>query len=192
MIRAIIFDCYGVLTTEGWLPFKKKHFGQDAQLFEDATDLSKRLNSGHLDYPGFVKQAADLARVSYQSAARQIMGSKSNDELFEYIEQFLKPHYKIGLLSNAGSNNLAEMFSEKQVALFDGVALSYEIGTVKPDRAAYESILGTLQVMPSEAVFIDDQLRHCNGARDVGMRAIVYKDFDQMRQDLEKLLKQSE
>jgi HAD superfamily hydrolase (TIGR01549 family) len=181
MIRAIIFDCFGVLTTEGWLPFKKKHFGGDENLFEEATDLSKRLNSGHIGNNEFIQKAADLARVSFQSASRQILGSKSNDELFEYIAEALKPHYKIGLLSNAGSNQLSEMFSKDQVELFDAVALSYEIGSVKPDREAYDAILHKLKIDP-------DQLRHCIGARDVGMQAIVYKDFEQLKRDLEALL----
>lgn len=191
MIRAIIFDCFGVLTSDGWLPFKRKHFGHDAALFEEATDLNKQSNSGMISTHEFVRRIADMARVSAGFVGRQIHGNRSNDELFEYIKHDLKPDYQIGLLSNTSSNALHDMFTPEQINLFDAVALSYEIGAVKPDREAYEHVLNQLGVTADEAVFIDDQERHVTGAREAGMQGIVYKDFEQMKRELEKLLRQS-
>lgn len=188
VIKAVIFDCFGVLATEGWLPFKRRHFSHDPGLEQEATDLSKQLNAGRIGYDEFIGQVANLARVSYHLVARQITGNKANTELFEYIEQSLKPRYKIGLLSNAGSNKLHEMFSERQIALFDEIALSYETGAVKPDRRAYEAIVEKLGIDAGQAVFVDDQIRHCTGAREAGLLAVEYKDFPQMKRELEELL----
>jgi FMN phosphatase YigB (HAD superfamily) len=42
-----------------------------------------------------------------------------------------------------------------------------------------------------ECVFTDDREDYCEGARAVGMQAILYKNFTQFRADLEKLLSES-
>lgn len=188
MIKAIIFDCFGVLTSEGWLPFKKKHFGHDHKLEQEATDLSKQLNSGRLSNREFVDQAAALAGVAPEDARRAIERNAANEELFDYIEQELSGRYKLAILSNAGGNLLRELFTARQLAPFDKAALSFETGYVKPDRRAYEHVAAMLGVEPEECVFIDDQQRHCSGARDAGMQAILYQDFEQFKKELEPLL----
>lgn len=111
-----------------------------------------------------------------------------NRELFEYIEKELKPHYKIGIISNVMAGFIHMMFSKEQLALFDDIILSYQTGTSKPDPAIYKMSLKNLGVKPEEAVFLDDQERLCEGARAVGMQAICFKDFAQAKKDLEKLL----
>lgn len=188
MVRAIIFDCFGVLTTEGWLPFKQKHFGHDRELEEQATDLSRRLNSGQLSYGGFIEEAAALADVPAGEVRNAIDRNVPNEELFGYINSRLKETYKLAILSNAGGNKLRQLFTAEQLAAFDDAALSFETGYIKPDRRAYEHVAEMLDVSPKACVFIDDQERHCSGAKDAGMHAICYQNFAQMKQELEPLL----
>ena len=186
MLKAIIFDCFGVLTSDGWLPFAEKHFGHDAELKKQAHDLNKQVDSGFLSYDEFVKQVAELARVPVTEAYADIENNVANERLFSYI-QTLKDTYKIGMLSNAGANWLHELFSAEQAALFDAVVLSFEIGTVKPDPRAYHTVCDKLGVSPEEAVFIDDIERYATGAKDIGMHAICYKNVDQVIAELELL-----
>lgn len=188
MIRAVIFDCFGVLTYDGWLPFKRKHFSGDPELEVQATDLGRQVNSGLLGYGSFVEHLAKMAKTSVREVARAIHDNVPNEELFSYIENELKPKYKIGLLSNTGRNMLEEIFTREELGLFDATALSYEIGSLKPEARAYHVIAERLSVKPEECVFIDDQERHLNGAREVGMQTVIYKDFEQFKHDLEKLL----
>ncbi|MDB5170940.1 MAG: HAD-superfamily hydrolase, subfamily variant 3 [Candidatus Saccharibacteria bacterium] len=188
MISAIVFDCFGVLTTDGWLPFKHKNFGQDQALLEQATDLNKQTNCGLLSYPDFMAQIAGLAGITAAEARRQIESNVANEPLFVYIDE-LKQHYKIGLLSNAAANWLPDMFTPAQLASFDAIALSYETGFVKPDPRSYEIIAERLGVDMQECVLIDDQERYCTAAREAGMQAIWYRgDVDQTRSELNKLL----
>ena len=188
MIRAIVFDCFGVLASDGWLPFKRKYFGADPKLFEQAGDLNKAVDSGLSSYDDFVPAVAKLANISTESAYEQIERNPANDELFDYIRAELKPRYKLGMLSNAGANWLPDMFTQEQIELFDEIALSYESGIIKPDPRAYHLIADRLGVKPGECVFIDDQERYCSAAQAEGMRAIVYQSLDQLRPDLEKIL----
>lgn len=190
MIKAIIFDCFGVLTSDGWLPFAEKHFGQNPELKQQAHDLNKQVDSGFLSYKEFVEQVAELARVPANEAYADIENNVANQVLFSYIET-LKNRYKIGMLSNAGANWLHDLFSDEQVKLFDAVVLSFEIGTVKPHPKAYHAICDKLGVAPEEAVFIDDIERYATGAKDIGMQAIWYKNTEQMIPELVALLSET-
>lgn len=188
MIKAIVFDCFGVLAGDGWLPFKRKHFGHDPELFERAGDLNKLVDSGLADYDEFVRDVARMANVPEAEARQQIEANPPNTELFDYIASELKPHYKIGLLSNAAANWLPELFTEGQNALFDAVALSYEMGVIKPQPEAYYTIAERLGVETAECVLVDDQERYCTSAREAGMQVVIFRSFEQCKSDLEKII----
>ncbi len=145
MVRAIIFDCYGVLAKEKLLPFRKKYFGSDPKTFGEVTDMIGMTTAGHLSYADFIAKVSDLASITEKSAREQIEGNAPNEELFEYIARNLKPKYKIGLLSNAASNRLEALFTPEQLSVFDATALSFEIRAIKPEAAAYKAIAERLK-----------------------------------------------
>ena len=191
MIQAVIFDCFGVLTTDAWLPFKRQYFGHDHALLEQAGDLNKQSDSGLISYEDFLEQVGMMANLNGKEVEQAISDNLPNSELFEYI-QILKAHYKIGLLSNASGDWLTDLFTAEQVALFDATALSYETGYIKPDSRAYTVIAERLGMSAADCVFIDDQERYVTGARDAGMQAILYQDSLQLRRVLDALLANSE
>lgn len=187
MISAIIFDCFGVLMTDAWLPFRAKVFGHDPGLLEKATDIMKQADAGLMSHDDFILSIAELASVPAIDAKVAIEDNVPNESLFAYIYE-LKKDYKIGLLSNAADNWLEHMFTPEQLAAFDAVALSYEMGHIKPDVRAYEITAERLGVEVGECVFVDDQERYCTGAREAGMKAIWYRNLEQTRTELDKLL----
>ncbi len=187
MISAIVFDCFGVLMTDAWLPFKAKAFGHDPELLLEATNLMRQSDAGMISHDDFITSIAKLASMPASQAKKAIANNVANEPLFLYIQELKKDH-KIGLLSNAADNWLDHMFTPEQIKVFDAVALSYEMRHVKPDPRAYEIIAERLGVEVGECVFVDDQERYCTGAREAGMKAIWYKnDVDQMRIELDKL-----
>lgn len=180
MIKAVVFDCFGVLVRDGWLPFCEKHFGSDVSLREQARENNRRVNTGLATYNEYISENARLAGISEDQAREEIESNPPNDELFRMIRDQLKSQYKIGLLSNAGENWLDELFGKEYAALFDEVALSYEMGATKPEPVTYETIATRLGVLPEECIFVDDQERFCVGAEAVGMQAIYYQDNEQL------------
>jgi putative hydrolase of the HAD superfamily len=188
MVRAIIFDCFGVLTTDGWLPLKEKYFGRDKKLFKEAGEMNRQVDTGLITQQDRVSWVAKETNMSENEVQQKINHNVPNEELFTYIE-VLKLNYKIGLLSNVGGDYLKEIFTKEHIALFDAVALSYETGIIKPDPRAYESIIAKLGAELEECVFIDDQERYSSAAQEIGMQAIVYKDFGQMKLELEQILR---
>ena len=188
MVRAIVFDCFGVLASDGWLPYRDKYFSNDPILLEKAMSMNKDVDAGRVTYDDFIKEVAVMASLPENIARADIENNIPNNDLFTYIKDELKPGYKIGMLSNAGANWLDHIFTPDQVALFDATAISYELGFIKPDPRTYHAIAERLDVNPDECVFIDDQPKYCDGASQVGMQAIRYLNFTQIREDLAKII----
>jgi putative hydrolase of the HAD superfamily len=187
MIKAIIFDCFGVLTSDGWLPFKQKYFGSDPEKFEEASRLNALANGYKIPYSQFLSEVSALANVSSNELDQAMHHSVRNDQMLEFIAD-LKKSYKIGMLSNISGDWLAELFTPEQVTLFDALALSYETGFAKPDPRAYESIMERLDFRPQECVYIDDQQSFVQAANALGMQTIHFKDFESFKNQLVAIL----
>jgi FMN phosphatase YigB (HAD superfamily) len=160
MVRAIIFDCFGVLAEDGWSPFKQQYLSDPAKAAKvsqlgTAADLNKATNDE------MIHTTAHIAGVG-EAVVRAALGRKvPNDELFKYIGLHLKPHYKIGMLSNASYDVTKLLFSREQMALFDATALSYELGLRKPSPRMYEVIAERLAVPIDHCLMVYDQAGHC-------------------------------
>lgn len=188
MIRAIIFDCFGVLNADGWSPFQTEIFGDDEDLMRQAQDLNDQSDAGIINYDEFVTGVSKLANISFQEAFSLMENDKSaNNHLLATIKE-LKPNYKIGLLSNVSDNWLAELFTPEQLSSFDAVALSFDTHLMKPLQPAYYDIANKLAVEPEECVFIDDKAINCVAAEACGMRAVVFKNNDQALAELNEIL----
>jgi len=188
MIKAVIFDCFGVLTTDGWKRIREEFFAHDPSKMQHANEIDKAVNAGFMDYDDFIDEISYMTKLSSTDIRARMNGSEPNDMLFEYIRDKLKPHYKIGMLSNAADNWLGEMFEPWQVALFDEVVLSYKVGVAKPHTLIYETVVNQLDVTMEESIFIDDSERYVIAARDLGMNAINHIDTPDTITQLEKLL----
>jgi putative hydrolase of the HAD superfamily len=113
---------------------------------------------------------------------------KPNQQLLDYIQNKLKPKYKIGIISNALADFISEILPKEDLKLFDDIVISHQVGVAKPEPAIYEIALGNLGVRADEVVFIDDIELYCIAARTLGMQAIVYENFEQMKKSLEKIV----
>lgn len=188
MVKAVIFDCFGVLTTDSWGPFRRKHFGHDQVLMEEMSDTFRMVDAGLLSYEDFIAKISDASNIDAKTVRGMLDKNIADEQLFDFVKAALKPRYKIGMLSNAGDNWLGQLFTQEQIALFDAVALSYETGFVKPDARAYHALCDRLGVAPEECIFIDDQQGYCIAAEKQGMQAIWYRSFQQFKPEIESLL----
>ena len=188
MIKAVVFDCFGVLAEDGWLPFKRRYIGNDTELAEQVADLGKQNEHGYISTDEYFRKASELIRVD-QVLLRDAVGKRApNEELFEYIATHLKPRLKIGLLSNANFDVKVEIFEPAQARLFDASVLSYESKIIKPDPRSFELIASRLGVAITDCLFIDDVERYCAVAEDLGMQSIVYKNPNQVISELNQFL----
>ncbi len=186
MMGAIIFDCFGVLAVDpaqafvGCLPASQQ---------AAANTLVRVFDTGHLSRSEFRQAMHDLTgQRPHYADNRLVSGLHKNTGLLAYIAD-LKPRYKIGLLSNIGTNWVREKFlTAAELALFDTCVFSFEVGLAKPDERVYHLIADRLDQPPGSCVLIDDSERNCQGAADMGMQTIVYHSDAQLRHELQTLL----
>lgn len=191
MIKAIIFDCFGVLTADLWVQFKEKHFSDRPELAQQATGLNKQADLGLIAYGTFLEEIAKLVELPVTEVNILPGRVGANELLFEYIRDHLKPRYKLAVLSNAAGNYLERLFSIQENALFDETILSFRVGIVKPQPEIYELAADKLGVGLSECVMVDDKEAYCSAARQVGMQAVCYRSFKQFKTELAPLLSQA-
>jgi len=184
MIKAIIFDCFGVLADDGWLPLKRKYIGDNKKLAEEIADLGKQNEYGFIDNETHLRRMAQLMDIDREVLRAALRTRVPNEELFAYIKMELKPHYKIGLLTNANYDVLHDLFTPEQAALFDGYVMSRDIRLIKPDKRMFEAIALRLDVHMDECLFVDDVERYVEAAKEYGMQAIWWRDGEQGMADL--------
>ncbi len=86
----------------------------------------------------------------------------------------LRGTYRVGLLTNGPVRAQRDKLDTLGWAgVFDAAVVTGELEAGKPDRRAFEAVLGELEVGPHEAVYVGDELEaDITGATAVGMRAI--------------------
>lgn len=188
MIKAVIFDCFGVLVEDGWLPFKRQYISDNATLSQEVADVGKQNEYGMLDNNEYIKQVADLVGVEQQIVRNAVSGHAPNEEVFSYIRDDLRANFKIGLLSNANFDVVSELFTDEQGSLFDATVLSYKTKLIKPDNRMFELIASKLGADLNECIFIDDIERYCTAAEVLGMHTVLYKSPEQCISAIEAIV----
>lgn len=188
MIKAVIFDCFGVLAHGNWKDFWTTL--PNEELRSEARELHKAYDMGLLPQEEFNKQLAVLTGkpVSKISAIFNDTQPVKNSELLDYIKT-LKLKYKIGLLSNVGTSWIEDkLLSPDEQSLFDDMVFSYRVNMAKPDRDIYLLAASRLGVKPNECVLVDDITQYCEAAEELGMKSIIYRSFFDFKNDLTTLL----
>jgi HAD superfamily hydrolase (TIGR01509 family) len=182
MIKALIFDCFGVLY---WDDLNRLYNLVHPEQFQDLTDLVHACDHGYLGKQDFLNSVAELSGISVEAVMAVIHDkSRRNEPLIERVKE-LKKTYKIGMLTNMGQDTLDEIFtSAERAELFDDVVVSSDIGLIKPSRDIFEVALERLGTSAAETVFIDDRVVNTDGAERVGMRTILFTTNKQFEQEL--------
>ena len=102
-----------------------------------------------------------------------------NEKLMNFIRKEKQNGSKIAVLSNVAQYSFDQFFSEEEQAeLFDELVLSGNEGVSKPDARIFEIACERLGENPENCVFVDDSPENVLAAEKLGMRGIVYVDFE--------------
>ena len=71
--------------------------------------------------------------------------------------------------------------------MFDILIFSCVEGCVKPERRIYEITLERLGFKARQTVFTDDLEENIQGAEDLGINAIIFKNLEQVKSELSRL-----
>ncbi len=185
MIKAIIFDCFGVIITDSLLAMTNELASRDPDAARQVSAIIKANNRGLIDPDDSNRQIAALLGLSLEAFQGRKYGGEVKDQAMLDFIAALRPRYKTAMLSNVGGGSLDRRFTAEEFnRCFDTVVASGEIGYAKPEPEAYLITAERLCVEPEECIFVDDREHYCQGARDAGMRAIHYQTFLQFQDEL--------
>ena len=124
------------------------------------------------------------------------------EELMEQVKLSLSPiegsfelldklHSK-GFSIYSITDNVREIihFEKQRYTFFDkflGMAISADIGVLKPNEEIYRYLLKTYHLKAEECVFIDDLLINIEGAKRIGMHGIQFVTAESCGDELNKL-----
>ncbi len=187
MIKAIIFDCFGVLYVNKGVEFTAAHVPQDKK--QAVADLDKQSNLGMLDQDEYEAAISEITGLDLAVVHEGLIASfDRNKALLDYA-QSLRKKYKIALLSNIGKGDMRNYFTEDELKqYFDVVVLSSDAGIMKPFQEAYWMTCEKLDTDPSETIMVDDVLENVVGAELAGLHAVHYQETNQAKNELENLL----
>ena len=103
-------------------------------------------------------------------------GDVLNMELVACIDRLRAHGLRVGLLSNFSADLRTMLAQQDLLRRFDALAISAEIGMMKPEAAAYQAILAMMQMEAHTCVFIDDVPANIAAAQAVGLHGIVFED----------------
>jgi putative hydrolase of the HAD superfamily len=120
---------------------------------------------------------------------RQFWSPQQLDEDVLHFIRSLRPGYQMILLSNAWSDLRPFLTSTPALQnVFDRTVISAEVKFAKPDPRIYELALQRSRIKAAESVFIDDLPANIEGASQVGMNTILFKNLTQLKSDLKNIL----
>lgn len=197
MIKVIIFDLGGpIVEWEGMVAVYKKYENQSNFEKDTLKKLFKKYtNGGNVGDFHSIANFYEKTKPSINMTVEELNAvfDEANaaawvrPEMILYIEE-LKKNYKIALLSNF--TNGIEIFLRDVFNiyhLFDLVVSSYNVKIKKPDPCIYKHTVEKLNILPEEAVFIDDLEENVKIAKEFGMKGIIFKNVEQCKDDLNRL-----
>jgi putative hydrolase of the HAD superfamily len=132
-----------------------------------------------------------LGLTSVETAALRAAfyrGDTLNVELVACLDTLRRAGLRLGLLSNFSTDLRTMLAQQDLLRRFDHIAISAEIGAMKPAAAAYTAILNMLALPAAACIFIDDQSVNVAAAQALGLHGIVFHDNASCLAELNSLL----
>lgn len=200
MIKNIVFDVGNVLVNYRWRELMEElGFSEDLQkVFGEkvfGNPFWIELDRGVLD------EKDVIAKIREENSAY----GREFDLIWENREKLIEPYdyavNMIDILKKRGfhvyllSNYPASLFElHTRCGRFpfldkvDGKVVSGFVKLVKPDREIYEYLLEQYGLKAEECVFLDDRSENIEAAKQIGMKGILFENYEQARAELEAML----
>ncbi len=190
MYRALLFDLFHTLVDAALAPASAGRYtadilGIDRAVWSDAcfgpqheicrpTDHLETVRTlAHTIDPSL---PADLIAEAAQERSQRFAHTLEvvAPEVLETLAELRRRGYRLALVSNASTGEVAAWPRSPLAQQFDTVIFSCECGLKKPDPAIYQLALDRLQVGVTEALFIGDggSDEH-RGAREAGLANVL-------------------
>ncbi len=196
--KAVIFDMGGVVIDylnsrdyyEGYL---QKKFGIDAIEAEKFIEgkLLPRLYEARMtesQFYGEIAKKFGIRKRDVRWVENFVEKAKVNTGLIEIIKK-LRQKYTTAFFSNVDNAVYVKMLElvKPYINLFDYRFASCKLGLAKPKHAAFRLVLGKMGIAPEQAVFTDNDKNNVKGAKETGIKAVLFKNNMQLYIEFRKV-----
>jgi FMN phosphatase YigB (HAD superfamily) len=201
-VRAVIFDADGVTVNppENFSAIYARRIGVDPADFKPFFGGPfKMALTGKVDLESVIKQEpvwqwGDKSHDDFKGLMHDWCESEHypNESLIQYIRAMSARGLATYLATNQEHNRLDFLKKEMFPGVFSGGFLaSCEVGYTKDQPEFWSYALEVIRtqipdVSPEEVVYLDDDQRFVDVASSVGIRAMIYRDVDQVRELVER------
>ncbi len=197
-MKTIIFDIGYVLVDYDWDRYLHRIFDNEetVRIVADAlynhgvwNELDRGVWTKDELMAGFIAPAPAYEKEIREAFARAGEELTTRPYAAQWIQSLKDRGYQVLYLSN-WSEHIMSVASHvlSFMPLFDGGIFSYKVHLTKPDPAIYQLLCDTYQLDPKECVFIDDSPKNVAAARDFGLTAIHFTDYENANAQLEEIL----
>jgi putative hydrolase of the HAD superfamily len=194
MIKALIFDLGNVLIFFDWkIAERRLNEIQEGlgtlttKFLKENNSIIKNLEKGKLTEDEFLNMIkshlnSKIDKITIAKIFSEIFWE--NSELTKLLPE-LRKNYKLFLLSN--TNIIHRKFGWDHYNFlknFDKLFLSYEVGFAKPEEEIYQLVIHSIDLNPSEVLYIDDIEEYVNAAKNLGWNAVQFKSNEKLIEDL--------
>ena len=123
----------------------------------------------------------------YYSNHRNMIGGVFENSI-RVLESLKNKNVLCYVLSNWSAETFIGMVDDYPfLKKFDGIVLSGEEEIIKPDKRIYQIAIDRYDLIPSETVFIDDNLDNINTAIKLGFNTIHLIDTNEIKKEINKI-----
>lgn len=111
-----------------------------------------------------------------------------NTELLNFYKS-LKPELKVYILTSDVIQDAPEL-QPFWVNVIDKIFSASQMSTNKSAPEAYQKVLSEINLLLSEAIYVDDSKENLNASIEVGLPSILYQNNNQAILDIKNMLKE--
>jgi FMN phosphatase YigB (HAD superfamily) len=149
-VAAVIFDCFGVIYSDGVGHFYDRHPSVDPAVYRK---LDAQVDLGQIDTREYLDRLSSVTGETADQVRAEISSAwKADRELLLLIGE-LRRDYRTALLSNAGADEIKLIYQDGVDALFDVITVSYKVGVMKPDPEIYHAFGRDIGAQPRDVRF---------------------------------------
>jgi putative hydrolase of the HAD superfamily len=181
-VRALLLDADGVVQCPepGWIA-RMDELGGTPDFFHDLSAAEVQTLTGEADLAELIDEIISSRGLSV--TFDQLIDLWCRIDVDPVTLKLVRQARAAGLTTALATNQQSYRGGYMQATfgyekLFDRTFYSYELGLRKPDPAYFRAVVDALGVRPEEAVFVDDMRANVLGAREAGLRAVLFPATD--------------
>lgn len=200
MIDTIIFDLGGVLVSDAPLYYENKlcDFSEALKFAGITKEMVEEIWKKHWsdmkigkkdiqdiweDLEPIINDAEKMEKFKIMYEEKIII----DEEVLKFIKS-LKGKYKLISLANESKFGIDLKIKKFNLnALFEKNYCSAYIGVAKPNKKIFDYVIKDSKIDLQKTIFIDNQQNNIDGAKSVGINAILFTSLEQLKKDFDRL-----